>query len=163
MASARVAYAMSRATAIYAQAEHIEADYTPPGIFNAFNRDHSGKVLLVGTDFELGKPVRGDIGVGYQYYTYDDASFEDISDVALAGHVDWMLASRTTLSAGAERAVIDRGLALTNAVIETGASVRLEQGLTPKLFLTGEAGFTQFAFEPIERDDDRVDLRVGAN
>lgn len=163
MASARVAYAMSRATAIYAQAEHTEADYTPSGFFNAFNRDHSGTVLLVGTDFELGKSVRGDVGVGYQYYTYDDASFENISDVAFAGHLDWMLASRTTLSAEATRAVIDPGLALSNAAIETGASLRLEQGLTPKLFLTGEAGFTQYAFETIERDDDRVDLRVGAN
>lgn len=161
--SGRLAYAMTRDAAIYAQATHTEADYTPAGFFTAFNRDHSGSVLLVGTDFEFGDRVRGDVGVGYQYYTYDDASFEDISDVAFAGHLDWMLTDSTTLSAEAGRTVIDPGLALTNAAIETGASVRLEQGLTPKFFLSGEAGFTQYAFETIDRDDDRLDLRVGAN
>ena len=74
-----------------------------------------------------------------------------------------MLTDSTTLSAEAGRSVIDPGLALTNAAIETGASVRLEQGLTPKFFLSGEAGFTQYAFETIDRDDDRLELRVGAN
>ncbi len=159
----RVAYAMSRDAAIYASAEHTEAEYTPAGFFNAFSRDHSGTVLLVGTDFEFGTRVRGDIGVGYQYYTYDDASFEDISDIAFAGHLDWMLSPSTTLSAEAERSVIDPGVILSNAAIETGASVRLEQGLSPRFFLSGEAGFTQYAFETIDRDDDRVDLRFGAN
>lgn len=162
-ASARLAYAMNRSTALYVSAEHTEADYTPAGFFNAFNRDHSGTVLLAGTDFEFGDRIRGDVGLGYQYYTYDDVTFEDISDVAFAGHVDWTLSPSTTLSAEAERAVIDPGIALTNAAIETGASVRLEQGLTPKLFLSGEAGFSQYAFETIDRDDDRLDLRVGAN
>ena len=161
--SGRLAYAMTRDTAFYAQATHTEAEYTPAGFFTAFNRDHSGSVLLVGTDFEFGKTLRGDIGVGYQYYTYDDASFEDISDVAFAGQLDWMLSPSTTVSAEAGRSVIDPGVALTNAAIETGASVRLEQGLTPRFFLSGEAGFTQYAFETIDRDDDRLDLRFGAN
>ena len=58
---------------------------------------------------------------------------------------------------------MDPGVALSNAAIETGASLRLEQGLTSKIYLTGEAGFTQYAFETIDRDDDRVDLSVGAN
>ena len=159
----RLSYALDRSTALYAQGKYIEADYTPPNIFNAFNRDHSGAVLLAGTDFEIGRSVRGDIGVGYQYYTYDDESFEDISDFAFVGHVDWMLSPSTTVSADAERSVMDPGVALSNAAIETGASVRLEQGLTSKIYLTGEAGFTQYAFETIDRDDDRVDLSVGAN
>ena len=159
----RLSYALNPSTAIYAQGKHIIADYSPPNIFNAFNRDHNGTVLLAGTDFELGDTIRGDIGVGYQYYTYDDASFEDISDIAFSGQVDWMLSPSTTLSADAERSVFDPGVALSNAAIETGASVKLEQGLTKKFYLTGEAGFTQYAFETIDRDDDRVDLSVGAN
>lgn len=162
-ASARLAYAVNREVALYAQGTHTQADYNPITVFNAFNRDHSGSVLLVGSDFQFGDRVRGDIGVGYQYYTYDDASFEDISDIAFTGNVDVMLADRTTLSAFAARSVIDPGVALSNAAIETGASVRLEQGLTSKLSLSGEAGFTQYAFETIARDDDRMNLAVGAN
>ncbi|MEL6862605.1 MAG: outer membrane beta-barrel protein [Pseudomonadota bacterium] len=159
----RVAFAMTKDVALYAKATHTEAEYTPPNIFTLFNRDYSGSVLLVGTDFEFGDKIRGDLGVGYQNYTYDDATFEDISDVAFAGHLDWMVTGNTTLSAEAARAVIDPGVVLTNAAMETGASVRLEQGLTPRLAVSGEAGFTQYEFETIDRDDDRVDLRLGAN
>jgi hypothetical protein len=162
-ASGRLAYAVTPSNAVFAQAKVIQADYPEPNVFNAFNRDHTGTVLLVGTDFELGDNLRGDLGLGYQFYSYDDATFEDISDVAFAGRVDWRLAERTTLSAEAERAVIDPGVPLSNAAIETGASLRLEQGLTSKLSINGEAGFAQYAYETIDRDDDRVNLHLGAN
>jgi hypothetical protein len=102
-------------------------------------------------------------GLGYQHYSYDDVLFEDISDIAFESSVDWRLADRTTLSAEAERAVIDPGVALSNAAIETGARVRLEQGLTSKFSLNGEAGFSNYDYETIEREDDRVNLQVGAN
>lgn len=162
-ATGRVAYAVSPSNAVYAQAKLVEVDYAAPNVFNAFNRDQSGTVLMVGTDFELGDKMRGDIGLGYQHYSYDDVSFEDISDFAFVGHIDWRLAERTTLSAQAERVVIDPGVALSNAAIETGGRLRLEQGLTSKLSLNGAAGFAQYAYETIDRDDDRVDLQIGAN
>jgi len=161
--SGRVAYAVNPSNALYAQAKVLQADYAAPNVFNAFNRDHTGTVLMVGADFELGETVRGDLGLGYQYYSYDDALFDDINDIAFEGHLDWQLADRTTLSAETERVVIDPGVALSNAAIETAARVRLEQGLTTKLSVNGEAGFAQYAFETIDRDDDRVNLGIGAN
>lgn len=162
-ASARLAYALDRDIAVYADIKQIEADYDPANFFNAFNRDSSGTVLLVGSDFALGERVSGDVGIGYQYYTYDDALYEDISDFAFAGQLDVSLAPRTTLSVEAARKVIEPGTPLSNAAIETGGRVSLEQGLTRKLFITGEAGIRQFAFESVERDDDRVDLKLAAN
>ncbi|MEM9572886.1 MAG: outer membrane beta-barrel protein [Pseudomonadota bacterium] len=162
-ASGRLGYALNDSNVVYAKGTVVQADYAEPNIFNATNRDHTGTVLLVGSEFQVGQSLSGDIGVGYQYYTYDDVIFEDISDVAFAGHVDWQITPRTTLGAEAERSVIDPGIALSNAAIATEASVRLEQGLTSRLSLTGEAGFGQYAFETIERDDDRVNLNVGAN
>lgn len=161
--SARVAYAVNRNVALYTSVDHIEADFRPPNIFNAFNRDYSGTVLLLGTDFDLNNTISGDVGLGYQSYTYDDPSFEDISDFAFAGNVDWQVANATTLSAAAARRVIDPGLILTNAAIETGASLRLEQGVSKKFSLNGEAGYAQYEFELIDRDDDRLDLKLGAN
>lgn len=162
-AKARGSYAVNPDVAVFAEVEQLYGDYDPPGFFNAFNRDYYGTVLLVGTDFELGDRVRGDIGIGYQYYSYDDDLLENISDFAFAGEVDWMLTDSTTLSAQAERKVIDPGLAILNAAIETGASIGLEQRLTRKLYVHGEAGLRQYAFENFDREDDRVDLSVGAN
>ena len=162
-ASARLAYALDRNVAVYTDVKHTEADYDPANFFSAFNRDSSGTVILLGTDFALGESISGEVGVGYQYYTYDDPAFDDISDFAFAGNVDVSLAPRTTLSLAAERKVIDPGTALSNAAIETGGRVILEQGLTRKLFLSGEAGLKQYAFETVDRDDDRVDLKLAAN
>ena len=162
-AAARLAYALDRNVAVYADLKQIEADYDPANFFNAFNRDSSGTILLVGTDFALGERVSGDVGIGYQYYAYDDPLYENISDFAFAGQVDVSLAPRTTLSVAAARKVIEPGAPLSNAAIETGGRLTLEQGLTPKLFITGEAGLRQFAFEAVDRDDDRVDLKLAAN
>ena len=161
--SARIAYAVNRNVALYTSVDHTEADFRPPNIFNAFNRDYSGTVLLFGTDFDLNNAISGDIGLGYQNYTYDDVSFEDIGDFAFTGHVDWQVANATTVSAAAARRVIDPGLIATNAAIETGASLRLEQGVTKKFSLNGEAGFSQYEFELIDRDDDRLNLKLGGN
>ena len=162
-ASGRLAYALSPSNAVYASAKVVQADYAAPNVFNAFNRDHTGTVLMLGTDFQLGDYMNAVFGLGYQHYVYDDALFEDISDIAFESSVDWRLADRTTLSAEAERIVIDPGVALSNAAIETGARVRLEQGLTSKISLNGAAGLSNYAYETIEREDDRVNLQLGAN
>ena len=118
---------------------------------------------LVGTDFQLGDYLRGEIGVGYQSFTANDDLLEDVNDVAFAGEVDWRLARSTTLSAQAERTVIDPGTIDTNMALETGGSLRLEHGLTPRVSLSGEAGFAQYAFENVDRDDERVDVKLGAH
>ena len=68
----------------------------------------------------------------------------------------------TTLSGGAQRNVIDPGLVLSNAAIETTVSARADHELRRNLILTGETQFTNFDFENIDRDDDRITARVGA-
>ena len=162
-ASARLAYALNRDVALFADIRQEEGDYDPPNFFNALNRDYSGTVVLVGSEFELGRSIRGDIGIGYQSYTYDELAFEDIDDLAFAGSLDVALGPRTTLSLDADRTVTDPGIALSNAALTTRGRLRLEQGLTAKLSVSGEAGVTQYAFESIERDDDRTDLKLAGH
>lgn len=160
---ARVAYAVGSNWAAYAEARRIETDFDPPNIFNAFNRDYEGNVLSVGSDFEFGDSIRGDIGIGFMSYTFNDPSFADIEDVSVSGNVQWAMASKTTLETEFSRGVIDPGLAADIAAVETGVNVRLAHGVTPKVFLIGGAGFNNHEFENIDRSDDRVDVLVGAN
>lgn len=158
----RFVYAASANWAAYAEAQRREADFDPPNIFNAFNRDYEGNVFSLGSEFALGNAVRGEIGVGFMSYTYNDPSFADIEDVSISGNVQWALAPQTTLETGFSRGIIDPGLAADIAVAETGANVRLAHGLSATVFLIGEAGFNTYAFENIDRSDDRVDVLVGA-
>ena len=160
--SARLAFAASRDVAFYTDIEAVQSYYDDPNVFNPFERDYTGVTLLVGTDFALGNTISGDIGIGYLSYTYDYEFFEDISDIAFTGHLDWQVADQTTLSLAADRAIIDPGVIASNAAIQTDAGLRVEQGLTSKFSVAGEAGFTQYAFESIDRDDDRIDVGVNA-
>ena len=159
----RLAYAMASDWAAYTQAERVEADFDPPGIFNAFNRDYEGNILSVGSDFAFGDSVRGDIGIGFLSYTFNDPAFDDIEDVSVSGNIQWTLAEQTTLETELKRGVIDPGLAATLAALETGVNVRLAHGLSSNVFLIGEAGLNTYEFETIDRSDDRVDVLVGAN
>ena len=124
-----VAYALSPNWAAYTQAQHVEADFDPPGFFNAFNRDYEGNTLSVGSDFAHGDAVSGDIAIGFMSYAFDDPFFEDIDDVSVSGNVQWALADQTTLETELRRAVVDPGIVETIAAIETGVSVRLAHGL----------------------------------
>ena len=68
----------------------------------------------------------------------------------------------TTVSFGAGREVIDPGLIQTAAAIRTSGSVRADHELRRNLLVSGEARYTEFEFENINRADDRWDLRAGA-
>lgn len=159
----RLAYAVSANWAAYAEARRLQADFDPPNIFNAFDRDYDGNIFSIGSEFAIGDAVRGDLAVGWMRYSYNDPSFADIEDVSISGNVQWTLAPETTLETAVSRSLIDPGLAADIAAVETGASVRLAHGLSPRLFLIGEAGLNTYAFETIDRSDDRVEVLVGAN
>ena len=163
IASLKVAYALNSSAAVYTKLTQTLSDYSPPNIFNAFNRDYDGTVVSLGVDFDVGDTLRGDIGLGYQRYVYDDESFEDIDDVNLSGNVDWLISDRTLLSATANRSVFDPGLITTNAAIETAAGLSVEQALMRKVSLNGGARLARFDFENIDREDDRINLNLGAN
>ena len=77
-ATVRVSYAVERDWALFAEATRDESDYDAPNIFNAINRDSEGTILRVGSDFELSSLLRGDIGIGYQQYEYDDPTLTDV-------------------------------------------------------------------------------------
>lgn len=160
--SGRFSYAVERDWALFAEAIYTDNDYNPPNIFNAFNRDSQGTIIRVGSDFELTSLLRGDIGVGYQQYEYDDPSFESVDGVSVAGNLQWFVTQLTTISGAAQRSVIDPGLVLSNAAVETSVSARADHELRRNVILTGEARFTNFDFESIDRDDDRISAKLAA-
>jgi len=160
--SGRLSYAVERDWAVFGEVIRTENDYDPPNIFNAFNRDSQGTIARVGTDFELSSLMRGDIGIGYQQYEYDDPAFEDVDGLSVAANLQWFVTQLTTITGGAQRTVIDPGLVLSNAAIESSVSARADHELRRNVILTGEARFTNFDFESINRDDDRFTAKVGA-
>lgn len=157
---ARAAYAAQRDWAVFAELEYEESDYDAPGIFNALNRDFATTSLRIGTDFELQTLLRGEIGIGAFQSEYDDPSFEDVDGLSVDGSVQWFVSQLSTVSAGLGRGVIDPGLIQTNAAVQTNANARIDHELKRNVIVSGEARFTNFAFENIDRDDDRWNVRA---
>lgn len=159
---ARTSYAVERDWAIFAEVDISAADYDDPNIFSALNRDFTNTTLRLGTNFELRNLIRGDIGVGAFQSEYDDPTVEDVSGLSVDGGMQWFASQLTTLSFGAGRGVIDPGLIQTNAAVRSNVSARADHELRRNLIVSGEARFTNFDFENIDRNDDRWNLRASA-
>lgn len=158
----RTSYAVERDWAVFAEVDHSESDYGGPNIFTALDRDFASTSLRVGTDFELRNLIRGDIGIGAFQSDYEDATIDDVSGLSVDGRLQWFASQLTTLSFGAGRGVIDPGLALSNAAVQTNVSARADHELRRNVIVSGEARFTNFDFENVDRNDDRWNLRAAA-
>lgn len=158
----QAAYAIERDWAVFAEVEVEEFDYNEPGVFNVLNRDYSSTAVRVGTDFELQSLLRGEIGVGAFQSEYDDPLFEDVDGVSVDGTVQWFVTQLSTVSLGVGRGVIDPGIVLTNSAVQSNANARIDHEFRRNLVLTGEARFTNFDFENVDRNDDRWNLRTAA-
>ena len=158
----RTAYAVERDWAIFADLEQSESDYDAPNIFNALNRDFSTTSLRVGTNFELSNLLRGDIGIGGFQSNYDDPTVADVDGLSVDGNMQWFASQLTTVTLGAARGVIDPGLVQTNAAVRTNVGIRADHELKRNVIITGEARFTNFDFENVDRNDDRWNLSTSA-
>ena len=162
----RAAYAVERDWAVFAEARLIDRSYdnaaaTGGETETPFNRDSQGTVFLVGTDFELPVLLRGEFAVGYQSFEYDDPRFADVDGLSVDGRVQWFVTQLTTLTANANRRVIDPGLFADAGATETRLGVRADHELLRNMLLFGEFGVSNFDFENLDRDDDRFDVGTG--
>lgn len=158
----RTAYAVERDWAIFAEVDFSESDYDAPNIFNALNRDFSTTSLRVGTNFELASLLRGDVGIGGFQSEFDDPTVADVDGVSVDGNLQWFVSQLTTVTLGAARGVIDPGLVQTNAAVRTNVGIRADHELMRNVIVTGEARFTNFDFENVNRNDDRWNLSTSA-
>lgn len=155
---ARAAFAPQRDWAVFAEARLIERDYDGAG---GANRDSTGTVFQVGTDFELNALLRGEVAVGYLQTEFDSGAFADIDGLSLDGRVQWFVSQLTTLTGTATRTVVDPGLAGAAAAVLTGVDLRADHELRRNWLVFGEAGLANTDFEGFNREDDRAQIGVG--
>ena len=161
----RAAYAVERDWAVFAEARLIDRSYDNNSAAGEtetpFTRDSQGTVFLVGTDFELPVLLRGEFAVGYQSFEYDDARFNDVDGLSVDGRLEWFVTQLTTLTANANRSVIDPGLFGEAGATETRVGLRADHELLRNLILFGQIGVANYDFENTDRSDDRFDLGAG--
>lgn len=160
----RLSYAISPDFAVFGQASGSTRDYEEEVLIDGefASRDADGYALQVGADFELPVLIRGDVAIGYLEDTKDSDVFADVSGLSLQALVEWFPTRLTTVTFDASRNVIDPGLATAGSATATDYGVRVDHELFRNWLLFGAAGLRERDYEDIDRDDELLDLRIGA-
>ncbi len=156
----RVAFAVERDWAVFAELNHNETSFDQPNVFNTTIRDFTDTSLRGGVNFELQSLIRGDIGIGYFQSEFDEPTFSDVDGLSVDANLQWFVTQLTTINFAAGREIIDPGLVQTSGAVRTNASVRADHELRRNILVSGEVRYTQFEFENFARSDDRWNFRA---
>lgn len=155
--SSRVSWAVERDWAVFLQGAYVDRSYdqVTPG---APNRDATGVIVRTGVNFELPNLIRGDIGLGYQSFDFEDQSIEDLDGLSIDANAQWFVTELTTVMASAQRTVQDSGIINSPGTVVTRLAAGVDHELRRNVIIGGELGFENRDFEEINRSDDLITI-----
>lgn len=159
--SGRADYAISPATAIFAQVTGNDRDYDMASTPLVAARDSSGYEFLVGVNFELGAVSRGEIAVGYIEQEFDSAAYSRIDGFGARAQIEWFPTELTTVTTAASRTIEDAGMAGAGGYLSSALSLTVDHELLRNVILSGQLAYTMDDYNDIDRDDDRFNASVG--
>jgi hypothetical protein len=154
-------YALSPSFAVFVAGSANKRDYRPRiGPLPA--RDSRGWDVAAGASFELGKLMRGALRLGYLKQDYRSPVFRDVGGVLVRGELSYFVTPLVTVTATADRSVVETGVVEAAGYLRTAAGVRVDYELLRNLILQGEAGYEKRRFNAVERRDDRFAAGLSA-
>ena len=81
---------------------------------------------------------------------------------AVNGNVQWFPTELTTVTAKANRTVQDSIIPTSPGNLDTGGSIQVDHELRYNVILSGMASFDDYAYQGIDRDDQRWSIGIGA-
>ncbi|MGE0829986.1 MAG: outer membrane beta-barrel protein [Hyphomonadaceae bacterium] len=110
-------------------------------------RDYERSRWLIGSAFDITNLVRGEIGLGYSWVSYDNPTAPDFDGYAARASVDWFITRLTTLNVAASRDVADAGDPSAASRLVTSAGVRVDHELLRNVILWGRAGWAEEEYQ----------------
>ncbi|MEM7327212.1 MAG: outer membrane beta-barrel protein [Pseudomonadota bacterium] len=164
--AASAEYAMSRDWAIVGELERVERSYDQLTA-NGINRDTTGDIIRIGTNFELPANLRGEVSAGYLSFEPDDPTLQTEDGLALYADVQWFPTELTTVSTFAGRDVADAGGVESPNVLVTQYGIGVAHELMRNVVLSGDVTFEEREFPAVplvrpERTDEQVGYGFGA-
>ncbi|MEO1015991.1 MAG: outer membrane beta-barrel protein, partial [Pseudomonadota bacterium] len=148
--------------AVFAQGTYIDRNHDEPTIESPLNRDSENFEVEAGVDFELASLIRGDIAVGYLRTEFDDPALSAITGVSADAIFEWFVTQLTTVTLNATRQVDASGLVETAGRTTTVLGAQVDHELLRNVLLNARVEYTDFDFQDIDRQDDRIQLGAGA-
>lgn len=157
----RLDYALSPATAVFAQVTGNSRDYDVASTPLVAARDSDGYEALVGVNFELGAVSRGEIAAGYISQSFDDSRFGDIDGFGARAQIEWFPTELTTVTVSGSRTIEDAGVVGANGYLASTASARIDHELLRNVILSASASLSRDEYGGIDREDERTTLSAG--
>jgi hypothetical protein len=133
-----------------------------------FNKSSKGYETDIGTAFQLGAVMNGDVFIGYLDQSYDDHRLADVSGVAFGGSLLWNVTAITSIRGALTRTVQETSISSTGSVVldassylQTTAGVSIEHELRRNFLLTGGFSYANQEFRGITRTDDTYETKLG--
>jgi len=149
VASARLDYAVSPATALFGEVGFTNADY------DNSNRDSDGVRLLGGVNFELTNLVTGEVSAGYITRAFDDGLTSDVEQFAYRASLNYYPTQLLTVGLKGETTINDSGVLITPAYVSDSVGLQLDYEVLRNLIVTGVADYSRDDYQDIDRTDDR--------
>lgn len=132
----------------------VSYDQTPDD--DGFLRDNNGYSVIAGIEWDPDEVWELRAGVGYQYQTYDDPRFDEISGLTFTGNVLWNVDELTTVELGFNRTLDQTTQADSAGKLNDQFSVQVDHELQANWILAGYALYRMEDFSGIDRDDDII-------
>ena len=157
----RLEYVFNQDIATFAEASYVRSDFhvaTPSQPL----RSNNATRFLVGGNFDLGKLIRGTIGVGYEDHEYDLSFYIPIKGVAFDAQLQWLPTDLTTVNFQATRKVENAINANSPGYFASLAQLRVDHELLRYAVLFAEATYERDNYVAITRRDKQYEFHGGA-
>ena len=154
-------YAISPATALFAQVTTNKRDYDTATSVLLPARDSDGYEILAGSNFELGAVARGEVAVGYISQEFDAAAYDKIDGFGARAQLEWFPTQLTTVTATGSRTIEDAGIAGAGGYLSSAVGIQIDHELLRNVLLNAGLTISQDQYEGIDRTDDRTQVSVG--
>ena len=151
----RFSYQVAEGLSAFVEPSANWIDYDTSPDDEGFNRDSNGYAVLAGLQWDPDEvwEVRG--AIGYQYQTYDDARFGDISGVTYSGEVLWNADELTTVTAALRRDIEQVTLTDSAGKINDQFDASVDREILPNWIATAEGFVRREDYDGIDRTDYR--------
>jgi len=161
VASVRVDYAVSPATALFGEVALTSADYSSSAS-GASNRDSDGVRLLGGVNFELTNLITGELSAGYITRTFDNGVTGDVDQFAYRASLNYYPTQLLTVGLKGETTINDSGVLITPAYVADSVGLQVDYEVLRNLIVTGVADYSRDDYQDIDRTDDRYGIGATA-
>jgi hypothetical protein len=165
---ARGSYAVSPDVAVFVQSRYATLDYdlaalspNPSGPPTVLDRDATRWSAQIGASFELQRPFRGDIALGFFNEDKESPVFRDFDGFSIEGRLQWFPTQLTTVTTSASRGAYDPGLFNSASATQTIVGVRADHELRRNVLVFADTRYVLTDFQDIDREDNQFDISLG--